>query len=60
MKIIKKEDQNVDASILLRMVNKIIMGSRGRDLRGRNKREGKREVGPSMERDRSPEGQENE
>jgi hypothetical protein len=31
MKLKKKEDQNVDDSVLLRRVNKIIMGDRGRE-----------------------------
>jgi hypothetical protein len=30
MKLKKKEDQNVDASVLLRRRNKIIMGGRGK------------------------------
>jgi hypothetical protein len=43
MKLKKKEDQSVDASVLLRTGNKIIMGVKGgRDLGGREEREGKK------------------
>jgi hypothetical protein len=42
MKLKKKEDRSVDASVLLRRGNKIIMVSKGRDLGGRKEREGKR------------------
>ena len=42
MKLKKKKDQNVDASVLLRRGNKIVIEGRGRkDLRGREEREGK-------------------
>jgi hypothetical protein len=38
----QEEDQNVDASVLLRRGNKIVIEGRGRkDLRGREEREGK-------------------
>ena len=42
MKHNKKEGQNMDASILLIMVNKIIPGGRGMDLDGRGETEKKR------------------
>jgi hypothetical protein len=43
MKPKKKEDPNEDASVLLRRLNKIIMGSRRRKERGRERGgEGKR------------------
>jgi hypothetical protein len=44
MKFKKKENQSVDASILLRMENKIIMGGRGREEPVRE-REGKEKGG---------------
>jgi hypothetical protein len=37
MKLKKKEDQSVDASVLLRRGNKIIMGARGRERPGKNR-----------------------
>ena len=37
MKFKKKEDQSVDASVLLRRGNKIIMGGRGREGPGRQR-----------------------
>ena len=40
MKVNKKEDQSVDASILLRSGNKIITGGRGRDELGMQRGEG--------------------
>jgi hypothetical protein len=43
MKLKKKEDQSVDASVLLRKGNKIIMGGGGGDLGGKMK--GKRSGG---------------
>jgi hypothetical protein len=43
MKLKRKEDQRVDASVLLRRGNKIIKGSRGWEEIGRKKRGGKRE-----------------
>ena len=42
MKLRKKEDQSVDASILYRRCNKIIMGDKGKDLGGREEGEEKR------------------
>jgi hypothetical protein len=44
MRLEKKEDQGVDASVLLRRGNKTITGDRdlNRDLRGREERERKR------------------
>jgi hypothetical protein len=42
MKLRKKEDQSVDASILYRRWNKIIMGDKGKDLGGREEGEEKR------------------
>ena len=42
MKLKNKEDQSVDASVLLRRRNKMIMEGRGRDMYGRG-RGGKRE-----------------
>jgi hypothetical protein len=43
MKLKRKENQRVDASILLRRGNKIIKGSRGQEGLGRKRRgEGKR------------------
>jgi hypothetical protein len=44
MKLKKKEDQSVDASVLHRRRNKIIMGSRGQEGFG-GKRGGRREKG---------------
>jgi hypothetical protein len=40
MKLNKKEDQSMDASILLRRGNKIITGGRGRKGPGRERRGG--------------------
>ena len=40
MKLKKKEDQSVDASVLLRRGNKIIKGSRGWEGLGRKRRQG--------------------
>jgi hypothetical protein len=37
MKFKEKEDQSVDASVLLRRGNKIIKGGRGWELLGRNR-----------------------
>jgi len=53
MKLNKREDQGVDASILLRRGNKIIMGGRGREgpWRERGGR-GKGGAGSGMGRDR--------
>ena len=45
MKFKKKEDQSVDASVLLRRGNKIIMGGRGREGTGRERGGGGREAG---------------
>jgi hypothetical protein len=43
MKLNRKEDQRVDASVLLTRGNKIIMGSKGwEDLGGREEGEGKK------------------
>jgi hypothetical protein len=56
MKLNKKEDQSVDASILLRRWNKIIMGGRGRDLGGKM---GSR-IRYGQRQERSPGSQENE
>ena len=41
MKLKRKEDQRMDASVLLRRGNKIIKGSRGWEELGRNRREGR-------------------
>ena len=54
MKLKRKEDQRVDASVLLRRGNKIIKGSRGweglgRKRRGGGGREGKNQVWEEME-----------
>ena len=54
MKLKKKEDQSVDASVLLRRGNKIIKGSRGweelgRKRRGGGEKEGKNQVWEEME-----------
>ena len=54
MKLKRKEDQRVDASVLLRKVNKIIKRSRGgeglwRKRRGRGEKEGKIQVWEEME-----------
>jgi hypothetical protein len=64
MKLNKKEDQSVDASVLLRRGNKIITGGRGREGPGQEKRGGG-EMGQDRVRygkrqERIPEGQENE
>jgi hypothetical protein len=49
MKLKKKEDQNVDASVLLRKGNKILMGNRGLEVLGRKRRgEGERGAGAVM------------
>jgi hypothetical protein len=40
MKFKKKENQSVDASVLLRRRNKIIMGGRRRDVPGRGREKG--------------------
>ena len=40
MKLKKKEDQSVDASVLLRRGNKMIMGGRGREGPGRESGQG--------------------
>jgi len=62
MKLKKKEDQSVDASILYRRGNKNITGGRGREEPGRekeeggNKRRGRIRYGKAQER--STEGQE--
>jgi hypothetical protein len=45
MKLKKKEDQSVDASILLRWDNKIITGSRRWERFGRKRRGGEEERG---------------
>ena len=42
MKLKRKEDQRVDASVLLRRGNKIIKGSRGWEGLGRKRRGGKK------------------
>ena len=39
MNLKKKEDQNVDASVLLRKGNKIIMGGKGKEGLGRERGE---------------------
>jgi hypothetical protein len=39
MKLKNKEDQNVDASVLLRRGNEIIKGGRGREELGRDREE---------------------
>jgi hypothetical protein len=49
MKLKRKEDQRVDASVLLRRGNKIIKGSRGREglgrkSEGRGEKEGQNQV----------------
>ena len=54
MKLKRKEDQRVDASVLLRRGNKIIKGSRGWEGLGRKRRggggkEGKNQVWEEME-----------
>jgi hypothetical protein len=54
MKLKRKEDQRVDASVLLRRGNKIIIGSRGwkefgRKRRGEGEREGKNQIWEEME-----------
>jgi hypothetical protein len=52
---LKKEDQNVDASVTLRRKNKILRGSRGWEGLGRKRggEEGKDGAGSGMERDRN-------
>jgi hypothetical protein len=50
MKLKRKDDQRVDASVLLRMGNNIIKGSRHLEGLGR-KRRGKREAESGMGRD---------
>jgi len=61
MKLRNKEDQNMDASVLLRKGNKIITGDRGREGPGweRGKREGGR-IRYGKRQEKSPEGQEKE
>ena len=54
MKLKRKEDQRVDASVLLRRGNKIIKGSRGweglgRKRRGGGEKEGQNQVWEEME-----------
>ena len=54
MKLKKKEDQSVNASVLLRRGNKIIIGGRGRKefgrkRRGEGEREGKNQIWEEME-----------
>ena len=54
MKLKRKEDQRVDASVLLRRGNKIIKGSRGwkelgRKRRGGGQKEGQNQVWEEME-----------
>ena len=54
MKLKKKEDQRVDASVLLRRRNNIIKGSRGweglrRKRRGGGGKEGKNQIWEEME-----------
>jgi hypothetical protein len=54
MTLKRKEDQRVDASVLLRRGNKIIKGSRrrkgiGRKRRGGEEKEGKNQVWEEME-----------
>jgi hypothetical protein len=61
MKLKKKEEQSVDASILLKRGNKIITGGREReDLAGREEGEGKKRGSIRYEKrkERCPEGQE--
>ena len=63
MKINKKKDQRVDASILLRRGYKVIMGARDREEPGRERGEREKKWGRiryGMRQERSPEGQENE
>ena len=49
MKLKKKEDQSVDASVLFRRRSKILMGEEcGRDLRGREEEERGRGTGSGM------------
>jgi len=48
MKLKKKEDQSIDASVLLRRGNKIITGDRGREKAGRERGRGKRGAGSSV------------
>jgi hypothetical protein len=45
MKLKKKDDQSVDAYVLLRRGNKIIMGGRGLEGLGRKTGKGEREKG---------------
>jgi hypothetical protein len=52
MKLNKKEDQSVNASILLRMENKIVMGGRGGGTWEGERGEREKEAGPDMGRDR--------
>jgi hypothetical protein len=50
MKLKKREDQSVDASVLLRKGNKIIMGGRGREDPEREREgKGKRGTGSGVE-----------
>jgi hypothetical protein len=48
MKLKKKEDQIVDASVLLRSENKIIKGSRGLEGLGSMRREGEKKEGKNQ------------
>ena len=61
MKLSRKEGQSVNALILLRRGNKIIIGGRGREgLGGRGEEEGKGvRFRYEKRQERSPEGQEN-
>ena len=64
MKLNKKAGQSVDASVLFRMGNKIMMGGRGREgsqweMRGEEKNQGNR-VRYGTRQKRSPECQEND
>ena len=60
MKRNKKEDQNVDASVLLRKGNKIITGGRGREGPGKENGVEKEGGALSGREERITKGQENE
>ena len=61
-KLSKKEEENIDASILLRWGNKIITGDGGREEPGRERNGGGKKWGQQDQvwEETSPGGQENE
>ena len=53
MQLKKKVDQSVDASILHRKGNKIILGARRSEERGRERRGANKGIGTGIRRDRT-------